>query len=329
MLYYLSTLKSEKFLIRLTNIKNSGKMTEYLQIGIDLGGTKIASLVLDQTGKILHKQRIKTPQGDYQATLKAIVDLIIQAEKVIGQQGTIGIGVPGSLSPKTGLMRNANSTCLNGMPLKMDLEHLLKRSINIANDANCFVLSEATDGAAKEAKTIFGVIIGTGTGAGIVIDGQLLSGHNGIAGEWGHNPLPWITADEINQAHRCWCGQRDCIETWLNGAALVNDYFKASQQQVDPNKMVKRALSGDKIAEQILAAYENRLARGLAHIINILDPDMIVLGGGLSNIQRLYENVPKLWHQWIFSDTNSTALKPPKYGDASGVRGACWLGMQS
>jgi len=298
------------------------------QLGIDLGGTKIEGIVLDNQGKTLWQQRIKTPQGDYQATLTALINLIIQAETALQLTLPIGLGLPGSLSPTTGLMRNANSTCLNGQALKKDLESQLKRSINISNDANCFVLSEATDGAAKGAKSVFGVIIGTGTGAGMVFNGQLLNGQNGIAGEWGHNPLPWASAEE-NQQNLCWCGQKSCIETWLSGPALEKSYFKQSHLTKTATQIVKAAETGDIIAEQILIDYESRMARSLAHIINIFDPEIIVLGGGLSNISRLYQNIPPLWSKWVFSDQVTTQLVAPLYGDASGVRGACWLAGQS
>ncbi len=296
-----------------------------IQIGIDLGGTKIECLVLKQ-GQSYWKKRVKTPQGDYQATLQAVANLVLAAESELQIQAPVGIGLPGSLSPSTGLMRNANSTCLNGKALKKDLETQLKHPLKIANDANCFVLSEATDGAAKEAQVVFGVIIGTGTGAGIVVNGLLLNGKNGIAGEWGHNPLPWANLDD-NQSHDCWCGQKNCIETFLSGPALEKAYFRLAGIQKTAQQMALECYS-DPLAETILQQYESYLARSLAHIINILDPDVIVLGGGLSNLQRLYQNVPTLWSQWIFSDQVKTRLVPPIYGDSSGVRGACWLAEQ-
>ena len=299
-----------------------------LQIGIDLGGTKIECLVLNSNGERLWHQRVATPQGDYLKTLQAIVSLVYGAEQELKTIGLVGIGLPGSISPTTGLMRNATSTCLNGMPLKKDLELLLKRQIQIENDANCFALSEATDGAGKNAKTVFGVIIGTGTGAGFVCNGQVLTGCNGIAGEWGHNPLPWIRPEEYHQ-HDCWCGQKDCLETWLSGPALEKEYYQLTAIKKSVAEIIMLAEQGGQQEEQLIQAYETRLARGLAQIINSFDPDIIVLGGGLSNIQRLYQNIPKLWQQWVFSDNLSTRLVAPLYGDSSGVRGACWLTLQS
>lgn len=296
-----------------------------LCLGIDLGGTKIEIIALDKKGKTLLQRRVPTPQKDYQATLRVMTDLVYQTETELGQQGSLGIGVPGSLSPATGLMRNANSTCLNGQPLKWDMEKLLKRPVIVANDANCFALSEAMDGAAKKAASVFAVIIGTGTGAGIVVDKKILNGQNRIAGEWGHNPLPWPKPDEI-PGPQCWCGLNSCIETWLSGPGLTRDYYQESGEEKTAVEIISEAEVGEKIAEKILQRYENRLARALAHIINILDPEIIVLGGGLSNIERLYKNVPEQWGKYIFSDCVNTILVPPMFGDSSGVRGAAWLG---
>lgn len=302
-------------------------MTEgSLRLGIDLGGSKIEIIALDRKGKVLLQRRVPTPQRDYHATLQAIVELVKAAEAGLGKQGKVGIGVPGSLSPATGLMRNANSTCLNGQPLKHDIEELLKRPVAVTNDANCFALSEATDGAGKDAGSVFAVIVGTGTGAGIVINHKILDGCNGIAGEWGHNPLPWPKTDEI-PGPQCWCGLNGCIETWLSGPGLARDYYQEAGEEKTAAEIVLAAEAGEKIAEKVLQRYENRLARALAHIINVLDPEMIVLGGGLSNMQRLYKNVPEQWGEYVFSDCVNTQLLPPVFGDSSGVRGAAWLGQ--
>ncbi len=303
-------------------------MTQNIRIGIDLGGTKIELQVLNQQGQTLFRQRVATPQGDYRGTLKAIQSLISHAESSLKPSTSIGLGVPGSLSPQTGLMRNANSTCLNHQPLKADLESMLHRNVSITNDANCFALSESTDGAGQNARSVFAVIIGTGVGAGLVINGQVWDGCNGIAGEWGHNPLPWPDSTEI-PGPDCWCGQSGCLETWLSGPALSQHYEKLTGSQHQPTEIVEAARMGDDLAEKILQGYEHRLARGLAQVINLLDPDTIILGGGLSNIERLYDNIPRLWRSRIFSDTINTQLLPPLHGDSSGVRGAAWLGAQN
>jgi len=295
-----------------------------MKLGIDLGGTKIEIIALDDAGNTLHRERIQTPQNDYQATLDAISGLVAGTEKRLGQTGTIGICTPGAISPHSGLLKNSNSVCLNGKPFKQDLEDSLKRDIAIANDANCFALSEAVDGAAKGADVVFGVIIGTGVGAGIVINGKPLSGANAIAGEWGHNPLPWPGDDERPGAD-CYCGKKGCIETWLSGPGFAHHFAMEHRQTLTAQQIVKRATQGDKACEFALQAYEDRLARGLAHVINLLDPDVIVLGGGMSNISRLYQNVPKRWGHYVFSDHVGTRLLPPRYGDSSGVRGAAWL----
>jgi len=296
-----------------------------MRIGIDLGGTKIEGIALADTGEELIRHRVETPSGDYQATLKAITDLVSYIEKTTNQTGLVGIGTPGALSPATGLLRNSNSVCMNGQPVKADLEKLLNKNISMSNDANCFALSEATDGAAKGAGVVFGVIIGTGTGAGIVVNGKVLTGPNAIAGEWGHNPLPWPQPQEL-PGPDCYCGKQGCIETFLSGPGLSNDYFMATGEHKTAIEISTLASSGNKHAEESLLRYENRLARGLSHIINVLDPDVIVLGGGMSNVARLYDNVPKLWKEFVFSDVVNTKLVPPLYGDSSGVRGAAWLG---
>ena len=295
-----------------------------MRIGIDLGGSKIEAIALDHDDRELLRLRRATPAGDYQRTLEAIVGLIEQVESTLGGEGRIGIGTPGSLSPTRGVLRNANSTCLNGRPLQRDLEQRLGRPLRIANDADCFALSEATDGAASGASPVFGVIIGTGTGGGIVIDGRLLQGPNAIAGEWGHNPLPWATAAE-RPGPPCYCGKRGCNETFLSGPGLALAYREAGGETLSPPQIDLRAQAGDALAEGVLQTYEARLARGLASVINLIDPQVIVLGGGLSNLQRLYTRVPQLWGDYIFSDTVTTRLLPPHHGDASGVRGAARL----
>ena len=295
-----------------------------IRIGIDLGGTKIEGIALSESGEQLFRHRIATPQGDYQGTLQSIVDLIYLIEAGIDGKGSIGICTPGSLSPATGLLRNSNSVCMNGKPVLTDLQALLQRDIRIANDANCFALSEATDGVAKDAAVVFGVIIGTGTGAGIVIDKKVLVGANAIAGEWGHNPLPWPQDDEL-PGPACYCGKLGCIETWLSGPGMVRDHELYNYEFIDTETLDGRARFGDEDAIETFQRYENRMARSLAHIINILDPDVIVLGGGMGNIKRLYKNVPNLWADYVFSDTVNTKLLAPLHGDSSGVRGAAWL----
>jgi len=294
-----------------------------MRIGIDLGGTKIEGVALDDNGKELIRHRISTPSGDYSATLNAIVELVNYLESDTRHSGSVGIGTPGSLSPASHLLRNSNSVCMNGMPVKQDLEKLLNREIRLSNDANCFALSEATDGAAKGAVVVFGVIIGTGTGAGIVVNGKVLDGPNAIAGEWGHNPLPWPNGDELPGAE-CYCGKHGCIETFLSGPGLSHDYQAAAGNKLSALEIVEQAVQ-NRLANECLERYEDRMARGLAHIINILDPDVIVLGGGMSNVARLYQNVPKLLGSYVFSDVINTRLVAPMYGDSSGVRGAAWL----
>lgn len=296
-----------------------------MRIGIDLGGTKIEGIALSDDGKEVFRQRVKTPQGDYQAILQSIVTLIQQLENETGHQGSIGIGTPGAISPATGLMKNSNSVCMNGKKVFEDLTKLLNRKIKITNDANCFALSEATDGAAEGAAVVFGVIVGTGTGAGIVVNGKVLTGPNAIAGEWGHNPLPWPQDIEL-PGPACYCGKNGCIETWLSGPGLTSDHELHANIILDAETIVSKARFGDEEAEETLQRYEDRMARSLAHIINLIDPDVIVLGGGIGNIKRLYKNVPKLWADHVFSDEITTRLLPPKYGDSSGVRGAAWLG---
>lgn len=297
---------------------------DLLRLGIDLGGSKIELIALDANHAIRLRRRCPTPKGDYAATLETIAQLVAEAEAELGSRGTVGIGTPGALSAASGLMKNCNSTWLNGRPLKQDLELLLGREIRLANDANCFALSEAVDGAAAGAEVVFGVILGTGCGAGIVVRGQVLTGANAIAGEWGHNPLPWPRDDE-RPGPPCYCGKAGCIETWLSGPGLSRQLRASTGLNLPAEAIVQRAAAGDAACAAALDRYEDRLARGLAHVINVLDPDVIVLGGGLSNIARLYENVPRLWGRYVFSDRVDTRLVPPRHGDSSGVRGAAWL----
>lgn len=302
-----------------------------IRIGIDLGGSKIEGVALDEEGMELVRQRVPTPAGNYQGTLVAIKTLVEQIRAKIKLdsmlEATVGICTPGALSyanSPDGLLKNSNSVCMNGEPVRRDLEVLLGHPVRIANDANCFALSEANDGAAQNAAIVFGVIIGTGVGAGIVVNQQALNGANGIAGEWGHNPMPWPSADEL-PGPACYCGKHGCIETFLSGPGMAHDHELHTGQVLSSRQIVELAGQGDDDAEQSLQRYEQRMARGLAHVINILDPDVIVLGGGMGNIQRLYHNVPALWGEYVFSDVVSTKLLPPKYGDSSGVRGAAWL----
>jgi len=292
------------------------------RIGIDLGGTKIEGVVLAADGEVRHRERVPTPAGDYAATLDSVVALVERLERQCGQACSVGVGTPGALSPRDGRLRNANSTCLNGQALHQDLSRRLDRAVRIANDANCFALSEAQDGAARDARSVFGVIIGTGTGGGVVIDGRLVDGPNAIAGEWGHNPLPWPTDDE-RPGPRCYCGRQGCIETFLSGPGLAADYSRSAS--VTAQQVAQRAAAGEASAIASLQRYEDRLARSLATVINLLDPEVIVLGGGVSKIQRLYSNVPRLWGRYVFSDVVLTRLVPPRHGDSSGVRGAAWL----
>ncbi len=295
------------------------------RMGLDLGGTKIEGRVLAPDGEEIARMRILAPQGDYQATVTALTDIVRALEaEVGGGVTTVGIGMPGSLSPVTGLVRNANSTWLNGQPLREDLERVLERPLRLANDANCFALSEAVDGAAAGARSVFGVIIGTGCGGGIVIDGRVLEGARGIGGEWGHNPLPWSEPDE-HPGPECWCGRKGCMEMWASGTGLSSDYRRRTGELVSGHEIVARAKLGEPAAQTSLDRHASRLARGIAHIINVVDPEVIVLGGGLSKLPHLYEAVPRLAAPYVFSDVKNIDIRPPKWGDASGVRGAAWL----
>ena len=295
------------------------------RIGIDLGGTKIEGIVLDGDGAELARKRIATPRDDYGATLEAIAGLAVWlAGHVEGELPPVGLGIPGSVSAPTGRVRNANSTWLNGRELGRDLAEKLGAPVRIANDANCFALSEATDGTGAKAATVFGVILGTGVGGGIVINGRVLDGPLGIAGEWGHNPLPWASSDE-HPGPLCWCGRLGCMETWVSGPALAADYARATGDALDAEAIVQAAGSGSASASAALTRHADRLARGLSHIVNVIDPDVIVLGGGLSKLAHLYEVVPGLMRPHIFAYEPAITILPPRWGDASGVRGAAWL----
>jgi fructokinase len=294
------------------------------RIGIDLGGTKIEAIALGASGIILARRRVATPSGNYELTVKAIVALVSAIEKELGASGSVGIGTPGAISPATGLIKNANSTVLIGHALEKDLSSALDREVRISNDANCFALSEAVDGAGAGAMIVFGVIIGTGTGGGIAIRGAILTGLNGIAGEWGHNQIQWPRQEE-SPGPQCYCGKKGCLETFLSGPGLSRDFRDATGVHLEPPDIVRLAEANDEAAETCLSRYEDRLARGLAHVINILDPEVIVLGGGMSNIKRLYQHVPGLWDQYVFSDRVDTKLVRPIHGDSSGARGAAWL----
>jgi fructokinase len=305
-----------------------------VRIGIDLGGTKIVAIALDGSEEVV-RLRTDTPRGDYVKTLDAIANLVAAVEQVVEQRrpqgnggpSSIGLGIPGTISASSGLVKNANSTWLIEQPLRADLEARLGRPVRIANDANCFAISEATDGAAAGAPVVFGVIVGTGVGGGIVVNGQIVSGVNGIAGEWGHNPLPSPDPND-EPLPPCYCGKRGCIETFLSGPGMSADHEKVSGVSLLPPGIVDAAARGDAAADATLQRYERRMARALAGIINVLDPDVIVLGGGMSNMARLYTNVPRLWREYVFcagADDLRTRLIPAQHGDASGVRGAAWL----
>lgn len=295
-----------------------------IRIGIDLGGTKTEVIALDERRNELLRRREPTPAGDYDATLALIARLVREAESDIGKRGSVGIATPGALSPATHRIRNSNSACLNGRALRQDLERVLGREIRMENDANCFALSEAADGAARNAGVAFGVILGTGVGGGIAVHGRIIHGANAIAGEWGHNALPWPQPEEL-PGPACYCGKNGCIETFLSGVGLAADYARHAGEKLAASDIVQRAEAGEPAAAATMARYEDRLARALASVINIVDPHVIVLGGGVSKVERLYANVPRLWGQWIFSDGVRTRLVPNYHGDSSGVRGAAWL----
>ncbi|AWP33822.1 fructokinase [Pantoea eucalypti] len=298
-----------------------------MRIGIDLGGTKTEVIALSDKGEELFRHRVNTPRDDYQATVQAIVDLVTLAEQKTGETGTVGLGIPGSLSPFSKRVKNANSTWLNGQPLDKDLAQALNREVRIANDANCLAVSEAVDGAGAGQSLVFAVIIGTGSGAGIAINGESRIGGNGNAGEWGHNPLPWMDEDELRyrQEVPCYCGQQGCIETFVSGTGFGIDYQRLSGVHRKGAEIVSLLAQQDPIAELAMSRYELRLAKSLAQVVNLIDPDVIVLGGGMSNVDRLYQTVPVLMKQWVFGGECETPVLKAQHGDSSGVRGAAWL----
>lgn len=298
-----------------------------MRIGIDLGGTKTEVIALSDHGEELFRYRVPTPRDDYDKTVENIIGLVKRAEQETGQQGSVGLGIPGTLSPFTRRVKNANSTWLNGQPLDKDLQQRLGREVRIANDANCLAVSEAVDGAAAGKQTVFAVIIGTGCGAGVALNGQAHSGGNGNAGEWGHNPLPWMDEDELRYREEvpCYCGKQGCIETFISGTGFATDYQRLSGIDLKGAEIIKRLEQQDPVAELAMSRYEMRLAKSLAHVVNILDPDMIVLGGGMSNVEHLYQTVPQLVKNWVFGGEFATPIRRAVHGDSSGVRGAAWL----
>jgi fructokinase len=295
-----------------------------VRIGIDVGGTKIEGIALAPTGEVLMRKRVETPRGDYDATIGAITALVDEFEDACGKRGSVGVGIPGTISSVTALVKNANSTWLIGRPLGSDLSRRLARPVRLANDANCLALSEASDGAGAGARSVFGVIVGTGTGGGLVVNGEVVVGANAIAGEWGHNPMPWPRGGEW-PGPGCYCGRTGCIETFLSGPGLVNDFERATRQRTSAEEIVARASAGDLAATLCLDRYEDRFARALASVINVFDPEVIVLGGGLSHIESLYTSIPARWSAYVFSDVVVTRLLKAVHGDSSGVRGAAWL----
>ena len=299
-----------------------------IALGIDLGGTKIEIIALGADGRELLRRRRPTPRGSYEDTLRVMADLVREAESELGRQGTLGVSHPGAISPATGLIKNANSTWLNHRPLDRDLTALLGRPIAFANDANCLALSEATDGAGAGAGVVFAVILGTGVGGGVVMQGHVVRGANAIGGEFGHNPLPLPSAEE-SPGPACYCGRFGCIETWLSGPSLALDHRRRFGGELSAPEIVAAAEKGDHACDRTLNFYEDRLARALATVINLLDPDVIVLAGGMSNVRRLYTNVPNRWWRYVFSDRVDTKLRPPVHGDSTGVRGAAWLGRDA
>ncbi len=298
-----------------------------MRIGIDLGGTKIEGIVLADDGRERARLRVPTPRDSYEATLEAVAGVIRELEAQVGESCRVGVGHPGAISPATGLVKNANSTRLNGRPLDVDLKQVLDRTdIRFSNDANCFAVSEASDGAGAGAPIVFGVILGTGVGGGVVIDGRPVVGAQAVGGEWGHNALP-LPRDDERPGPQCYCGRKGCVESWLSGPAFQAQYVKASGSELRATDIAEAAATGEKIASECLERYCDRLARSLANVVNLLDPHVVVLGGGLSKIPQLYDRVPELWKDYIFSERDriATRLRPPQHGDSSGVRGAAWL----
>lgn len=296
-----------------------------MRIGIDLGGTKIEAVALGQDGRERFRRRVPTPRHDYRAIVEAIAGLVRAAEAETGEAASVGIGIPGAVSPATGLVKNANTVVLIGQPLDRDIGAALDRPIRVENDANCFVLSEASDGAGQDSQVVFGAILGTGVGAGIVINGRILAGRHLIAGEWGHNPLPWPSVEELTEAPTCYCGRRGCIETWVSGPAFAADFRRRTGRDMPSAEIIMAAEAGDAEAEAAYQAYLGRLARGFAHVVNVLDPDVIILGGGMGNVSRLYADLPDAIRPYVFSDAFTTPIRAPVHGDSSGVRGAAWL----
>ncbi|HCD1278854.1 TPA: fructokinase [Citrobacter amalonaticus] len=301
-----------------------------MRIGIDLGGTKTEVIALSEAGEQLFRHRLPTPRNDYQQTIETIATLVAMAEQTTGQTGTVGIGIPGSISPYTGVVKNANSTWLNGQPFDKDLSTRLQRDVRLANDANCLAVSEAVDGAAAGAMTVFAVIIGTGCGAGVALNGRAHIGGNGTAGEWGHNPLPWMDEDELRYREEvpCYCGKQGCIETFISGTGFATDYQRLSGNALKGSEIIRLVEEQNALAELALSRYELRLAKSLAQVVNILDPDVFVLGGGMSNIDRLYKTIPPLIKQFVFGGECETPVRKALHGDSSGVRGAAWLWPQ-
>jgi fructokinase len=298
--------------------------SEHIRIGVDLGGTKIEFVPLERDGRELHRHRIPTPRFDYQGTVRAVAETVTGIEKELGRSASVGVGIPGTISTKTSLVKNANSTWLNGTPFDKDLSRALAREVRCANDANCLAVSEATDGAGAGKHVVFAVILGTGCGGGIALDGRVHSGSNGVAGEWGHNTLPWMRAEEY-PGPACYCGRNGCIETWISGTGLEADYQRATKVALKGPEILARSAAGESASLAALDRFEDRLTRGLAQVINLLDPDVIVMGGGASQIPRLYQNVPARLKEYVFGREADTPLLPAKHGDASGVRGAAWL----
>ncbi|MGQ0676358.1 MAG: ROK family protein [Rhodospirillales bacterium] len=304
-----------------------------MRIGVDLGGTKIEAVALARDGAELARLRRPTPRMEdeglnYRTIIAALAGMVEEIERKTGERGGVGVGIPGAISPATGLVKNANTVCLNGRPLDRDLAAALKRPVRLANDANCFALSEASDGGGAGAPIVFGVILGTGVGGGVVISGHVLVGVNAVAGEWRHNPLPWPNGDEIaggRYCRRCYCGKDGCIETFLSGPGMGADHRAVTGQEIDSAEIARRAAQGDAAARATFDRYADRLARALSSVVNLLDPDVIVLGGGMSNLAYLYRAVPERWGRYVFSDRVATRLVPPRHGDSSGVRGAAWL----
>jgi len=313
---------------RKLNWAKTPERNQPMRIGIDLGGTKTELIAIDNTGNELSRERIPTPAQSYDKILHSIKDIIEITEEKLSLTGTIGIGMPGAISPATGLIKNSNTVCLNGKRFSEDLEKIIKRPVRIANDANCFALSEAIDGAGKTASIVFGAILGTGCGGGVVINQQLIVGSNAISGEWGHNPLPWASASELASGP-CYCGKTGCIELFLSGTGIERDHYQTWGEKKKSKDIFSLAKEGDAHCSQTINVYKDRLARSLASIINIIDPHVIVLGGGVSNVNDLYYDIPQLLNKYVFSDHISTQIVKNKYGDSSGVRGAAWLWPQT